>query len=288
MNNLQAQYNKHMIKRKATNYMMLTLMVLCAVIALIPLFSILTHIGASGIKGLNLSFITNLPAPVGEAGGGMGNGLLGTLILVSIASAIGIPLGVLTAVYLSEYQQVGIFASVVRFVADSLLGIPSIVVGIFAYIVIVIPMKSFSAFAGGAALGIMLIPIIIRGTEGMLRMVPDSYREAGLALGMRKWRVIVSIVLPTAIRGIVTTIMLGIARISGETAPLLITAFGNHYWSTSIDQPIAALPLQIFNYAISPFEEWHNQAWSGSLLLILLVLVISIASRVATRQKKFN
>lgn len=286
MSNLQAQYIKHMRKRKTINSIMLLLMLLCAVIALVPLFSILTHIGASGIKGLNLSFITNLPAPVGEPGGGMGNGLVGTLILITIASAIGIPIGVLTAIYLSEYQQIGVFPSLVRFVADSLLGIPSIVIGIFAYIVIVIPMKSFSAMAGGIALGIMLIPIIIRGTEGMLRMVPDSYREAGLALGMRKWRVIISIVLPTAVRGIVTTIMLGIARIAGETAPLLLTAFGNHFWSTRLDQPIAALPLQIFNYAISPFEEWHQQAWSGSLLLIILVLFISIVSRMVTRQHK--
>jgi len=285
---LQSQYAKRYKSRKIINYVMIAIMLFSALLALIPLFSILTHIGISGIKTLNFQFITNLPAPVGEPGGGMGNALVGTLILVSLAAMMGIPIGVLTAVYLSEYQQTGFFPSTVRFVADSLLGIPSIVVGIFVYLIIVVPMKSFSALAGGVALGIMLIPIVIRGTEGMLKMVPDSLREAGLALGMRKWRVIVSIVLPTAIKGIITTIMLGIARVAGETAPLLLTAFGNHFWSTKLDQPISALPLQIFTYAISPFDEWHKQAWAGSLLLILVVLVLSIIARFATRGNKFN
>ncbi|MFZ5944913.1 MAG: phosphate ABC transporter permease PstA [Bacillota bacterium] len=288
MSTLQNQYTKRYKSRKIINYIMLASMLFCAFLALIPLFSILTHIGVSGIKTLNLQFLTNLPAPVGEPGGGMGNALVGTLILVSLAAIVGIPVGVLTAIYLSEYQQTGLFPSAVRFVADSLLGIPSIVVGIFAYLVIVLPMKSFSALAGGAALGIMLIPIVIRGTEGMLKMVPDSLREAGLALGMRKWRVIVSIVLPTAIKGIITTIMLGIARVAGETAPLLLTAFGNHFWSTKLDQPISALPLQIFTYAISPFEEWHKKAWAGSLLLIIMVLIFSIFARLATRGNKLN
>jgi len=288
MSELQSQYVKRYKSRKIINYIMIGTMFFSALLALIPLFSILTHIGISGIKTLNWQFITSLPAPVGEPGGGMGNALVGTLILVSLAALIGIPVGVLTAVYLSEYRQTGFFPAAVRFVADSLLGIPSIVVGIFVYLIIVVPMKSFSAWAGGVALGIMLIPIIIRGTEGMLKMVPDSLREAGLALGMRKWRVIVSIVLPTAIKGIITTIMLGIARVAGETAPLLLTAFGNHFWSTKLDQPISALPLQIFTYAISPFDEWHKQAWAGSLLLIFLVLILSIIARLATRGNKLN
>lgn len=288
MSGLQSQFAKRYAVRRIFNHIMIIAMLLSTFLALIPLFSILTHIGFSGIRTLDINFITNLPAPVGEPGGGMGNALVGTLVLVSIAALIGIPVGVLTAIYLSEYQPMGFFPFTVRFVADSLLGIPSIVVGIFVYLIIVIPMKSFSAFAGGVALGIMLIPIIIRGTEGMLKMVPDSIREAGLALGMRKWRVIVNIVLPTAIKGIITTIILGIARVAGETAPLILTAFGNHFWSTELDQPISALPLQIFTYAISPFDEWHKQAWAGSLLLILLVLFLSIIARFVTRGNKLK
>lgn len=287
MSGLQSLYAKRSTNRKIINYIMIAAMFLSTMLVLVLLFSILTHIGISGIKTLDLQFITNLPAPVGEPNGGMGNALVGTLLLVFLAALIGIPVGVLTAIYLSEYQPTGFFSSTIRFVSDSLLGIPSVVVGIFVYLIIVIPMKSFSAFAGGVALGIMLIPIIIRGAEGMLQIVPASVREAGLALGMRKWRVIVSIVLPTAVKGIITTIMLGIARVAGETAPLMLTAFGNHFWSVELNKPISALTLQIYTYAISPFDEWHNQAWAGSLLLIMFVLIFNIIARIVTRNKKY-
>lgn len=279
------EYLQYAKKRKINNYIMLSVMILCTVVAILPLLSILGYIAIKGFPGLNLSFLVNLPAPVGEPGGGVGNAILGTVILVSMASVIGISVGVLTAIYLSEYNKEGIFASAVRFVADMLLGIPSIVVGIFAYIVVVLPIKKFTAISGGFTLGIMMIPIIIRSTEEMLNLVPVSIREAALALGMRKWKVIISVVLPSAMKGIITSIMLGIARVAGETAPLLLTAFGNHFWNTSLLQPIAALPLQIFTYAISPFDEWHIKAWAGALLLIMMILSINITARLLTNRR---
>jgi len=247
----------------------------CAVLVLVPLFSILVHLVSQGASALNWDFFTKLPKAVGEKGGGMANAIVGSLVLLGIASTIGVPIGLGAGIYLSEYADKG-FARIVRFVTDVMNGIPSIVYGIFAYAVFVLPMRSFSALAGGAALGVMMIPIVTRTTEEFLRMVPVSLREAGLALGIPKWKVILDIVLHTARGGIVTGIMVSLARVAGETAPLLFTAFGNRVWSTELRQPVAALPLQIFAYAISPFEDWHRQARAGALVLILLVFCVNL------------
>ena len=214
----------------------------------------------------------------------MANAIVGTLILVGLGSVIGIPVGVLAGVYVSEYSG-GIFANVVKFVTDVLSGVPSIIIGIFAYGVIVLPMGQFSAYAGGFALGILMIPTITRTTEEMLRLVPKNLREASLALGVSRWKTTVRVVLKTASAGIITGILLAIARAAGETAPLLFTAFGNRFWSDSLDQPIASLPVQIFSYAISPYEDWHRQAWAGAFVLIALVFVVNLLVRLATRSK---
>ncbi len=250
---------------------------LCAILVLVPLFSILIDLVSQGFSAVNLDFFTKLPKPVGESGGGMANAIAGTLTLLGIAVCVGVPIGLGAGIYLSEYAESD-FAYFIRFTADVMNGIPSIVYGIFAYTLFVIPMKSFSALSGGAALGIMMIPIVTRTTEEFIRMVPQSLREAGLALGAPRWRVIVDIVLQTARGGIVTGIMVALARVAGETAPLLFTAFGNRFWHSSLMQPIAALPIQIFAYAISPFDDWHRQAWAGALVLITIVFVINILS----------
>ena len=258
---------------------------LCAILVLWSLFSILYHLLSQGVTAINLDFVTHLPKPVGEEGGGMANAIVGTLTLLGIAVMVGVPIGLGAGFYLSEYAH-NRFAQVVRFMTDVMNGIPSIVYGIFAYTIFVLPMKSFSALSGGAALGIMMIPMITRTTESFVRMVPNSVREAGLALGAPKWRVIFDIVLPSALGGIVTGIMISLARVAGETAPLLFTAFGNHFWQSSLTQPIAALPLQIFSYAISPFDDWHRQAWAGALVLIGMVFVINfLAAYFVMKQK---
>ena len=248
---------------------------LCALLVIFFLFNILAHLLTQGVSFLNLEFITHLPKPVGEPGGGMANAIVGTLILLGIAVVVGVPIGLGAGIYLSEYAHKR-FAYIVRFTTDVMNGIPSIVYGIFAYAVFVLPMKSFSAVSGGLALGIMMIPMISRTSEQFIRMVPMSLREAGLALGVPKWKVIVDIILPISIGGIMTGIMASLARVAGETAPLLFTAFGNHFWQSSLMHPIAALPLQIFAYAISPFDDWHRQAWAGALLLIVLVFMINL------------
>jgi phosphate transport system permease protein len=258
---------------------------LCAILVLWVLLSILFHLVSHGIRSINLEFITHLPKPVGEEGGGMANAIVGTLILLGIAVAVGVPIGLGAGIFLSEYAH-NQFAHVVRFMTDVMNGIPSIVYGIFAYAVFVLPMKSFSALSGGVALGIMMIPMITRTTESFVRMVPNSIREAGLALGAPKWRVIFDIVLPSSVGGIVTGIMVSLARVAGETAPLLFTAFGNRFWHSSLREPIAALPLQIFSYAISPFDDWHRQAWAGAFILIAIVFIINLlASYFVSRQK---
>ena len=256
---------------------------------LLALFSILLHLVTKGITSLNWEFLTHLPKPVGEPGGGMANAIVGTLTLLAIAFVVGVPVGLGAGIYLSEYAGHR-FAEIVRFTTDVLNGIPSIVYGIFAYTIFVLPFKTFSALSGGVALGIMMIPMITRTTESFLRMVPQSLREAGLALGAHKWRVILEIVLPAALGGIVTGVMVSLARVAGETAPLLFTAFGNHYWSQSLMQPIAALPLQIFVYAISPFDDWHRQAWAGALSLITIVFVVNLLANyfVAKQNKIFS
>ena len=250
---------------------------LCAVLVLVPLFSILGDLLTQGFSAINLDFFTKLPKPVGEPGGGMANAIVGTLTLLGLALCVGLPIGLGSGIYLTEYAD-SRFADVVRFVTDVMNGIPSIVYGIFAYTLFVLPMRSFSALSGGAALGIMMIPIITRTTEQFIGMVPNTLREAGLALGAPRWKVILGIVLPTAKGGIITGVMVALARVAGETAPLLFTAFGNRFWHSNLTQPIAALPIQIFAYAISPFEDWHRQAWAGALVLIALVFAVNLVA----------
>ena len=264
---------------------MIGLTYLAAVLATLPLLLILAHLLKKGASSLSLSFFTSMPKPVGEAGGGMANAIVGTLILIGIACAIGLPIGIGAGIYLSEKRSTPLAQSV-RFLSDVLNGLPSIVMGIFAWKFLVRGyVGHFSALAGGAALGAMMIPLVTRTTEEMLKVVPVSLREAALALGYPRWRTSISIVVRTALAGIATGALVAVARIAGETAPLLFTAFGNQFWSTSLREPIAALPLQIFTYAISAYEEWHAQAWAGALVLISIVLVISLAARFATRSR---
>ncbi len=263
---------------------MIGLTYLAAILATLPLLLILLHLLRKGATSLSLSFFTHMPRPVGEAGGGMANAIVGTLVLIGIASAIGLPIGIGAGLYLAEKRTTAL-AYIVRFLSDVLNGLPSIVIGIFAWEFLVRPIGHFSALAGGVALGTMMIPLVTRTTEEMLRVVPTSLREAALALGYQKWRTSISVVLRTALAGIATGALVAVARIAGETAPLLFTAFGNQFWSTALREPIAALPLQIFAYAISPYDEWHQQAWAGALVLITIVLIISIAARFATRSR---
>ncbi|HEY5021357.1 MAG TPA: phosphate ABC transporter permease PstA [Gemmatimonadaceae bacterium] len=257
---------------------------LAAVLATLPLLLILVHLLSKGASSLSLAFFTHMPRPVGEPGGGMANAIVGTLVLIGIATVIGLPIGIGAGLYLAE-QKSSPLASTVRFLSDVLNGLPSIVMGIFAWEILVKPIGHFSALAGGVALGSMMIPLVTRTTEEMLLVVPTSLREAALALGYPRWRTSISVVLRTALAGIVTGALVAVARIAGETAPLLFTAIGNAFWSTSLSQPIAALPLQIFAYANSPYDEWHQQAWAGALVLIAIVLVISLAARLATRSR---
>ena len=263
---------------------MIGLTYLAAILATLPLVLILIHLAAKGASSLSLSFFTNMPRPVGEAGGGLANGIVGTLILIGLASLIGLPIGIGAGLYLAEKRTTPL-AYTVRFLSDVLNGLPSIVMGIFAWELLVRPIGHFSAMAGGVALGAMMIPLVTRTTEEMLLVVPNSLREAALALGYAKWRTSIAVVLRTALAGIATGALVAIARIAGETAPLLFTAFGNQFWSTSVREPIAALPIQIFTYAISAYDEWHRLAWAGALVLIALVLVISIAARFVTRSR---
>lgn len=263
---------------------MISIACIAAFLATLPLIFILAHLVKAGASSLNWAFFTSTPAPVGEAGGGMANAMSGTMILLGIAALIGLPIGVGAGMYLAE-NQAGKLSSTVRFLSDVLNGLPSIVMGIFAWELLVRPMGGFSAVAGGIALGTMMIPLVTRTTEEMIKLVPNALSEAALALGYTRWRTSLTIILRTALPGIVTGALVAIARISGETAPLLFTAFGNQFWSTDVLKPIAALPLQIYTYAISPYEEWHRQAWAGSLMLIAIVLVISILARMATRNR---
>jgi len=263
---------------------MIGLTYLAAVLATLPLLLILVHLLTKGASSLSLAFFTHMPRPVGEPGGGMANAIVGTLVLIGIATVIGLPIGIGAGLYLAENKSSPL-ASTVRFLSDVLNGLPSIVMGIFAWEILVRPIGHFSALAGGVALGSMMIPLVTRTTEEMLLVVPTSLREAALALGYPRWRTSISVVLRTALAGIVTGALVAVARIAGETAPLLFTAIGNAFWSTSLSQPIAALPLQIFAYANSPYDEWHQQAWAGALVLIAIVLVISLAARFATRSR---
>jgi phosphate transport system permease protein len=252
-------------------------------LALVPLLLILIYLVQKGVGSLHWTFFVENPRPVGEPGGGFANAIVGTLILVGLAGLFAVPVGVLTGLHLAEYRG-SRFASAVRFAADALNGVPSIVVGIFAYGIAVLPVHRFSALAGGFALGVMMIPIIARTTEELLRLVPESLRDGSLALGATRARAAWTVVLPAALPGILTGILVALARIAGETAPLLFTAFGNRFFSTRLDQPIAALTVQIYTYAISPYEEWHRQAWAGAFVLVMVVLVLSVIARLATRR----
>jgi len=269
-------------RRRAVNKIMTGLTWAAAIIATLPLLFILVYLLQKGFSSLSLGFFTHLPTPVGVPGGGVANAIVGTLVVVGIASVFGVPIGIGAGIYLAEKRGAPLAVGV-RFLADVLNGLPSIVMGIFAWELVVVPMGHFSALAGGFALGAMMIPTVTRTTEEMVRIVPTSLREAALALGYTRWRTALRIVIPTALAGILTGILVALARIAGETAPLLFTAFGNQFWSVSLNEPIAALPLQIFNYAISPYDEWHAQAWGGALVLIALVLIISVVSRAVTR-----
>lgn len=268
------------LRRRWTDRLMVGVTCLCTVAALVPLFLILLFLARTGLGALNLDFFTHLPGAAGESGGGMANAIAGTLVLVGLAALLGVPVGVLGGTFLAEYPNSRL-AGAVRLIADVMNGVPSIVMGLFAYTILVLPLGHFSAASGGVALGIMLVPTVMRTTEEIVRLVPQSVREASLALGIPQWRTLLRVVLPTAAGGIVTGIMVGLARIAGETAPLLFTAFGNRFWNWDLLQPIAALPLQIFAYAISPFEDWHRQAWAGALVLMTIVLSVNIAARAA-------
>ncbi len=264
--------------RKTVNAVMLTLTGLCALLTVSALFFILGYLVWHGGKALSGDFFTKLPKPVGEAGGGMANAIVGSGKLLLLASLIGLPIGFFSGVYLAEFGGRR-YPFLVRYTTDLLNGVPSIVIGIFAYTIVVLPMRHFSTLAGGIALGIMMIPIAVRSTEEFLRAVPNSLREAAMALGASRWRTITTVVIPAAVRGIVTGVMLDLARVAGETAPLLFTAFSNRFWSPGWNQPTASLPVMIFTYAVAPYEDWHRQAWAAGLVLLGLVLLTNVAAR---------
>lgn len=271
--------------RRCKNALMNAVSFTCAVLVISPLALILFYLLKRGVSALNWDFFTKLPAPVGQAGGGMGNAIVGTLELMLLASVLGVPVGVLGGVYLAEYGRDRV-NDWIRFWADVLNGVPSIVWGMVAYALVVVPFKTFSAYSGGLALGFIMIPLVLRTTEEVLVLVPRSYREAALALGLPHWKMIVRIILPTALKGLVTGVLLAMGRVAGETAPLLFTAFGNRFWSQHLSEPIAALPLQIFAYAISPYDDWHRQAWAGALVLIFLVFALSAGVRLYSQRQR--
>jgi phosphate transport system permease protein len=269
--------------RRIINALMTSLSAACAFAVVIVLALILGYIAWRGVSSISLQFLLDTPKPVGE-GGGIGNAIVGTLFLLGLASLIGLPFGIAAGIYLAEFGD-NLFGTIVRFMTDTLTGVPSIVVGVFVYTLIVLPQKHFSALAGGLALALIMIPIVARTTEEMLRLVPTSLREGALALGAPQWRVTMGVVLPAAASGIATGAMLAIARVSGETAPLLFTAFGSRFFNVYLDQPMASLTVQIYNYAISPYDEWHAQAWAATLVLMALILTINIIVRFFTRKK---
>ncbi len=258
--------------------------VAAVVIAIVPLVLVLTYVTVQGLSGVNWDFFTQLPKPVGESGGGMANAIVGTLEIVALASAIGVPVGILAGIYLSEFGN-NRMGKVVRFAADVMSGVPSITVGLFVYGIIVLRTRQFSAWAGAVALAVLMLPTVTRTSEELLRLVPDALREAALGLGVPRWRATLRVVLRTAAPGIATGVMLAVARVAGETAPLLFTAFGNRFWSTSINQPTASLPVQIYTYAVSPYDEWHQQAWTAALVLVVLVLLLNVSARWALHQR---
>ncbi len=267
-----------MIWRKTVNVVMLSLTGLCALIAVSALFFILGYLVYHGGRDVNWDFFTKLPTPVGEAGGGMANAIVGSAKLLLLACLVGVPIGLLGGVYMAEFGGKTV-PFIVRYTADMLNGVPSIVIGIFAYAMVVLPVRHFSTMAGGFALGIMMIPIVLRSTEEFLNGVPRAMREGAMALGASKWRTISSVVLPAASRAIITAVLLALARVAGETAPLLFTAFGNRFWSNGWSEPTASLPVMIYTYAVGPYDDWHRQAWAAGLVLLGLVLVINIIVR---------
>jgi phosphate transport system permease protein len=270
------------LRRKAANGMMWVVASLSVLAAILPLGLVLYYVIAQGASGISLDFFTKLPKPVGEPGGGMANAIVGSLILVGLASLVGLPIGILGGIYLAEFGN-NRFAWAVRFFADVLNGVPSIVVGIFIWAMVVVPTHRLSGMAGGAALGVMMIPTVMRTTEELVRLVPMSLREASLSLGATHWRTVLKVVLVAAKGGVVTGILLAVSRIAGEAAPLLLTAGSTPFWSTRIDQPMPSLPVQIFTYAIQPYDDWHRQAWAAALVLVSLIFVLSVAARYATR-----
>jgi phosphate transport system permease protein len=272
------------MRRRIINYFIFSLTSLCALLAVSVLLFILGYLVWHGGRSINWAFLTQLPKPVGESGGGIGNAIAGSGKIILIATLFGVPLGFLGALYLVEYGGTR-FNFAVRYAADLLNGVPSIVIGIFAYTLIVLRTKQFSAWAGGFALGIMMIPTALRSTEEFLRLVPRELREAAYALGAPQWKVIATVVIPVALRGILTGIMLSVARIAGETAPLLFTSFGNRFWSHSLNEPTASLPVMIFTYAVGPYDDWHQQAWAAGLILLLGVLLTNIVVRVFLRPR---
>jgi phosphate transport system permease protein len=266
------------LRRRLSNWIALGLITLAALIVTVPLFLILGTVVVRGLGAFNWAFLTQIPKPIGEEGGGMGNAILGSVLLLSFASLIGVPLGIGAGIFLAEYGR-NKFGNVVRFTADVLNGVPSVVIGMTAWALVVVPQGHFSLISGSVALGIMMIPVISRTTEEVLLLVPQSIREAALGLGIPKWRTIISVVLRSASAGIVTSVMLAFARIAGESAPLMFTAFGNEFWSSSPNQPVAALPLQIYKYAIQPYEQAHAQAWTAALVLISMIVLTVVFVR---------
>jgi phosphate transport system permease protein len=271
-------------RRKLWSDFMMGLTGIATLIALAPLFLVLSYLLYKGAASVNPGFFIHIPKPVGETGGGMSNAIVGTFEIVGVACLIGVPVGIGAGLYLAEHGGTA-FAQAIRFSADIMMGVPSIVVGIFAYAIVVRPMNGFSALAGSAALSVIMIPLVTRTTEEMLLLVPHELREAALALGVPRWRTSLSIIVRTALAGIATGVILAIARVAGETAPLLFTSFGNQFWSTSLVQPIASLPVQVYTFAISPFADWQRQAWAGALVLTAIVLVLEIGVRRATQGK---
>ena len=267
--------------RRLTNVLATAFAITAAVLVILPLLAIFIYLLIKGVQSLNWAFLTQLPKPPGEVGGGMANAIVGSGMILAIASLVGIPMGIGAGIYLAEYGR-NVFGDVVRFTSDVLNGVPSIVIGIAVYSLIVVRQKHFSALAGSVALAIMMVPTVARATEEMLLMVPNNIREAALGLGIPKWRTTLSISLRTASAGVITGCMLAFARVAGETAPLLFTTLGNQYWSKSLNQPTAALPLQIYTYALSPYDDWHKQAWAGALILIVMIVAAVAAVRIVT------
>src|ERR1051326_2974932 len=273
--------------RKMKSGLASALSFVAAVLVVAPLGLVFLHLIRNGAASINWDFLTQLPKPVGVLGGGMANAIVGSFELLGLAAVIGVPIGVLGGVYLAEYGSVRA-NSMLRFVADVLNGVPSITWGVVVYGLVVLRFKSFSAYAGGLALGLIMIPLILRTTEEVVLLVPNGYREASLALGVARWKTVVHIVMKTASKGIITGILLALARVGGETAPLLFTAFGNRFWNHDLTEPIAALPLQVFTYAISPYDDWHRQAWAGALVLVIGIFCVNVLVRILTRGRKIS